>query len=166
MNSAQVYFFNNSSKSITLSKSSTFYQYLDGITPQVCKNLNKYVGEQGLGQHINYFIFVPAQEHENIKSLVDRQNYCYEFSQAISIGNIDLMVSGFYLDENMKPHWLFKIEYICSDDKKLDLEVTFNDKEIVKIEIMNFCDENYNEINLDIDSPDWNKELTWFWIHK
>ncbi len=136
---------------------STFYTYLDTLTSSVCKNLKSVIARETLANHLNQLFCVPDLFSDYQECFFDQQGYCEKFASEISFGNTELDFLYVYLELDLKPHWVFRVEREHLGGEVLDVRIDFTMSSMHTCEIFSFTDANGDEAALDIHSPFWTK---------
>lgn len=143
-------------------RSSNFYMYLEALTPRVTQNLQDRIAKETLVKHLNQQFCIPYCFFDYSEFLCDQQNYCEKFASEISIGNAGLEFMYVYLETDLTPHWLFRVEHEHRGGEEIDVRLDFTMTGMDSCEVFYVTDAYGNDVALDIHSTFWLDEAAAF----
>ena len=87
--------------------------------------------------------------------LIDQQRYCEDFALEISAGNAELEFLFVYLEADLSPHQVFRIERQHPSGEEIEVPVDFTMTGMDSCEVFNVTDANGDEVALEIHSTFW-----------
>lgn len=145
---------------------SALYRFISQLTPNVSSNLACFIDAKGLADHLNYLLFTPDLDTDEVTSLDERQNYCREFSEEISTSNAPLVLSYVFLSIDLEPHWVFKLVHCLSDASEIQMLLTFTTNRLLQCEIEWYTSKDDIDLPVEINDPFWDQQSTWYELNR
>lgn len=141
---------------------STLYRFISQLTSNVSSNLANLIDTKGLAEHLNYLLFTPDLDTDEVASLDERQNYCRKFSEEISTNNAPLVLSYVFLSIDLEPRWVFKLVHCLSDASEIQMLLTFTASRLLQCEIEWYTSKDGIDLPVEINDPYWDQQSTWY----